>query len=57
MNAFMKLLVVMLFAYITYTVMEFAGVDMGIYISYLLWFIALGLFLIMLPETLPTIIS
>lgn len=57
MNAFMKLLALALFAYITQLVMEFAGVDMGIYISYLLWFIALGLFLIILPETLPSIIS
>jgi hypothetical protein len=57
MNAFMKMLVLLLFAYITQLVMGFAGVDVGIYISYLLWFIALGLFLIMLPETLPSIIS
>lgn len=53
----MKMLVLLLFAYITQLVMGFAGVDVGIYISYLLWFIALGLFLIMLPETLPSIIS
>ena len=53
----MKLLVLLIFAYIMHTAMDFVGVDMGIYISYLLWFVALGLFLIMLPETLPSIIN
>ena len=57
MNTFMKLIVIILFAYGAKNVMDFAGVDIGMYISYLLWFVSLGIFLILLPETLPTLIK
>jgi hypothetical protein len=57
MNTFIKLIVIILFAYGAKLVMDFAGVDIGMYISYLLWFVSLGIFLILLPETLPTLIK
>ena len=34
--------------------MEFAGIDIGVYLCMLLWVVSLGLFMVMLPEDLPT---
>jgi hypothetical protein len=35
-------------------VLNFAGVDIGIYLSYLLWMVSLGIFFVVLPGALPT---
>lgn len=56
MNTFVKLLVIIIFAYFFNLVMGFAGVDISMYISYLLWFVALGIFLVLLPDDPPSII-
>lgn len=56
MSTFVKLIVIILFAYVFNLVMGFAGVDLGMYISYLLWFVALGIFLVLLPDDPPSII-
>ena len=56
MSTFVKLIVIVIFAYVTNLVMGFAGVDIGMYISYLLWFVSLGIFLILLPDAPPSII-
>lgn len=56
MSSVVKLIVILIFAYFFNLVMGFAGVDMGMYISYLLWFVSLGIFLILLPDDHPSII-
>ena len=54
MNTFVKIVVIIMFAYSFNVVMGFAGVDIGMYISYLLWFVSLGIFLILLPDGPPS---
>ena len=56
MSTFVKLFVIIIFAYFFNLVMGFAGVDIGMYISYLLWFVALGIFLVLLPDGPPSVI-
>jgi hypothetical protein len=50
----MQLLFFIVFAIIIHGCMEFAGIDIGVYLCMLLWVVSLGLFMVMLPEDLPT---
>jgi hypothetical protein len=34
--------------------MGFAGIDLGVYLCFLLWFVSLGLFVVLLPAVLPS---
>ena len=57
MNGFIKLFIIVTIAYIIHMMLHATGVDMGLYITYLIWFVVLGIFLVALPETLPNILK
>lgn len=48
------LLFFIVFAIIIHVCMGFAGIDIGVYLCILLWIVSLGIFMVMLPELLPT---
>lgn len=54
MNKAVQLLGFIIFAIIIHVCMEFAGIGIGVYLCILLWIVSLGLFMIMLPQLLPT---
>lgn len=54
MNTFIQLMLIIIFAFIINVCMRFAGIGMGVYLGFLLWFVSLGLFIIVLPAELPT---
>jgi hypothetical protein len=57
MNGFVKIIIIVTIAYITHMMLHAAGMDMGLYITYLIWFVVLGIFLVALPESLPNILK
>ena len=57
MNGFVKLIIIGTIAYIIHMMLQAAGMDMGFYITYLIWFVVLGIFLVALPESLPNILK
>ena len=56
MNGFVKLIIIAAIAYIVHMMLRAVGVELGLYITYLIWFVVLGIFLIALPEALPNIL-
>lgn len=54
MNSFVSIMIVIIAALAADAVLKFAGVDIGVYLSYLLWMVALGIFFVILPGALPT---
>jgi hypothetical protein len=57
MNGFVKLIIIGTVAYIVHMMLRAAGMDMGLYITYLIWFVVLGIFLVALPDSLPNILK
>ncbi len=57
MNGFVKLIIIAAIAYIVHMMLRAVGVELGLYITYLIWFVVLGIFLIALPEALPNILK
>lgn len=57
MNGFVKLIIIVTIAYIVHMMLRAAGIDMGLYITYLIWFVVLGVFLVALPDSLPDILK
>jgi hypothetical protein len=57
MNDFIKLIGVVVFTYCIHMLLNAAGIEMSYYITYLLWFLILGVFFIVLPGELPNIIK
>jgi hypothetical protein len=57
MNGFVKLIIIIAIAYIVHMMLRAAGMDMGLYITYLIWFVVLGIFLVALPDSLPNILK
>jgi hypothetical protein len=57
MNGFVKLIIIVTVAYIVHMMLRAAGMDMGLYITYLIWFVVLGIFLVALPDSLPNILK
>lgn len=57
MNGFVKLIIIVTVAYIVHMLLRAAGMDMGFYITYLIWFVVLGIFLVALPDSLPNILK
>lgn len=54
MNTFFQLMLIVLIAGIIHVCMGFAGVEIGVYLSFLLWVVSLGLFMVILPGILPS---
>jgi hypothetical protein len=54
MHSFLSIIIVISSALAANAILSFAGVDIGVYLSYLLWMVSLGIFMIMLPSSLPT---
>jgi hypothetical protein len=54
MNTFFQLILIVVIAGIIHACMGFAGIEIGVYLSFLLWFFSLGLFVVLLPAILPT---
>ena len=57
MNGFVKLIIIVTIAYIVHMMLRAAGMEMGLYITYLIWFVVLGIFLVALPDSLPNILK
>jgi hypothetical protein len=57
MNGFVKLIIIVAIAYIMHMMLRAVGMDMGLYITYLIWFVVLGIFLVALPDSLPNILK
>jgi hypothetical protein len=57
MNGFVKLIIIVAIAYIMHMMLDAAGIDIGLYITYLIWFVVLGIFLVALPDSLPNILK
>ncbi len=49
-NSFVQLVCVVIVCSIIVSIMDFLGIQMALYLSYLLWFIAISLFAIFLPR-------
>jgi hypothetical protein len=49
-NSFVQLVCVVIVCGIIVSIMDFLGIQMALYLSYLLWFIAISLFAIFLPR-------
>jgi hypothetical protein len=54
MNKLISIFIIIIGAVAVHAVLGFAGVDIGLYLSGLLWIVSLGMFFIMLPGALPT---
>jgi hypothetical protein len=57
MNGFVKLIIIVAIAYIMHMMLDAAGIDIGLYVTYLIWFVVLGIFLVALPDSLPNILK
>jgi hypothetical protein len=57
MNGFVKLIIIVAIAYIIHMMLDAAGIDIGLYVTYLIWFVVLGIFLVALPDSLPNILK
>ena len=57
MNDILKLVGIIVFSYLIHMMLNAMGIEMSLYITYLLWFVVLGVFLIVLPGDLPNIIK
>jgi hypothetical protein len=57
MNGFVKLIIIVTIAYIVHMMLNAVGVELGLYITYLIWFVVLGIFLVALPDSLPNILK
>jgi hypothetical protein len=57
MNDILKLVGIIVFSYLIHMMLNAVGIEMSLYITYLLWFVVLGVFLIVLPGDLPNIIK
>jgi hypothetical protein len=57
MNNFLKLVGIVVFSYCIHMLVDAAGIEMSYYMTYLLWFLILGIFFILLPGELPNIIK
>jgi len=57
MNGFIKFGIIAAVAYCIHMVFNAMGVNISVYVVYLLWFLLLGMFLVFLPEALPNILK
>jgi hypothetical protein len=57
MNSIVKFLLVILIAFFIHMILNAVGIEMSFYITYLVWFVVLGIFLVALPEGLPNILK
>lgn len=57
MNGFVKLIIIVTIAYIVHMMLSAVGVELGLYMTYLIWFVVLGIFLVALPQALPNILK
>ena len=57
MNGFVKLIIIVTIAYIVHMMLRAVGVELGLYMTYLIWFVVLGIFLVALPQALPNILK
>ena len=57
MNGALILIGIGIFAYFIHMMLNAAGIELSFYITYLLWFVLMGIFFILLPGELPNIIQ
>lgn len=57
MNGFIKFGIIAAIAYCIHMVFNAMGISVSVYGVYLLWLLLLGLFLVVLPGTLPNILK
>jgi hypothetical protein len=57
MNGFIKFGIIAAVAYCIHMIFNAMGVSVSVYGVYLLWLLLLGIFLVVLPETLPNILK
>jgi hypothetical protein len=57
MNGALILIGIGIFAYCIHMMLNAAGLELSFYITYLLWFVVMGIFFIVLPGELPNIIQ
>lgn len=57
MNGFVKFGIIVAVAYCIHMIFQAMGVDLSVYMVYLLWMVLLGVFVVVLPETLPNILK
>ena len=50
MNKFLLFLIIVIMIPIFVAIFNFFGIDMSIYLIYLVWFLSLGLFYLLLPS-------
>lgn len=57
MNDAVKIIAIVMFSYFIHMMLNAVGIEMSLYLTYLIWFVILGVFLVALPGTLPNIIK
>ena len=57
MNDVAKIVAIIMFSYFIHMLLNALGIEMSLYLTYLIWFVILGIFLVALPGTLPNIIK
>jgi hypothetical protein len=57
MNGFIKFGIIAAVSYCIHMIFNAMGVSVSVYGVYLLWLLLLGIFLVVLPETLPNILK